>query len=69
MANKTAEIVVVGPDIIIIEEPNSAAIIAVIIAVYKPYSGGKPAIVAKATPCGSTIAAFVNHANASFWIV
>ena len=50
VANKTADIAVVGPDIIIMDEPNRAAIIAVIIAVYNPYSGGKPAIVAKATP-------------------
>ena len=50
MLTDTSDIAVVGPDIIIMDEPNRAAIIAVIIAVYNPYSGGKPAIVAKATP-------------------
>jgi hypothetical protein len=32
------------------DEPNNAAIMGVTIAVYKPYSGGNPAMVAKATP-------------------
>ncbi|BCL72652.1 hypothetical protein TUMSATVNIG1_46200 [Vibrio nigripulchritudo] len=32
------------------------------IAVYKPYSGGNPAIIAYATPCGNTTIAPVNPA-------
>ena len=61
----TIEIAVVGPDIRWREEPNNAATMGVIIAVYNPYSGGKPAIVAKATPCGKTITAPVKPATAS----
>ncbi len=34
-------------------------------AVYKPYSGGNPAIVANATPCGKTITAPVKPATMS----
>ncbi len=45
----------------------------VTIAVYKPNSGGNPAMVAKATPCGNTITAPVKPAirsafNVSFVI-
>ncbi len=34
------------------------------IAVNSPYSGGNPAMMAKATPCGSTMAAPVSPASA-----
>jgi len=47
------------------EEPNRAATIGVIMAVYKPYSGGSPAMAANATPCGKTMAALVSPASAS----
>jgi len=65
----TIEIAVVGPDIKCHEDPNKAATIGVIMAVYKPYTGGKPAIMAKATPCGSTITAPVIPARKSALIV
>ena len=45
---------VVGPETSCRDEPNSAATIAGTIAAYSPYSGGIPAMVAKATPWGST---------------
>ncbi len=44
---------VVGPQTIKREEPNRAAMTVGNIAAYRPYSGGMPAIVAKATPWGS----------------
>jgi hypothetical protein len=50
VANTTIEIAVVGPDTKCQEEPHNAATIAGHMAAYKPYSGGMPAIVAKATP-------------------
>src|SRR3954464_14880858 len=61
----TMEIAVVGPDTRCQLEPKSAATIAGTIAAYKPYSGGMPAIVAKATPCGSTTTAPIAPAIAS----
>ena len=61
----TMEIAVVGPEIRCHEEPKSAATTGVTMAVYNPYSGGRSAIMAKATPCGSTITAPVNPAMAS----
>jgi len=48
VAKTTSDIAVVGPDIKWKEEPKIAAIIGVTIAVYNQYSGGNPAIVAKA---------------------
>ena len=48
---------VVGPETRCQLEPKRAATIAGTIAAYRPYSGGIPAIVAKATPCGSTMTA------------
>ena len=62
----TIEIAVVGPDTRCREEPNKAAMIGVTIAVYKPYCGGKPAMVANATPCGNTTTAPVSPAIKSF---
>lgn len=61
-ANTAIEIAVVGPETKCQLEPNMAAIIVGTIAAYKPYSGGSPAIVAKATPCGNTINAPVKPA-------
>jgi len=58
----TMEIAVVGPEIRWNEEPNRAAITGGRIALYNPYSGGRPAMMAKATPCGSTMIAPVNPA-------
>src|SRR3569832_757793 len=54
-ANLAIEMAVVGPDTRCHDEPNSAAMMAGIIAAYRPYSGGRPDMVAKATPFGSTI--------------
>ena len=63
------EIAVVGPDTKCQLDPNSAAIIAGTIAAYKPYSGGMPAMVANATPCGNTIIAPVRPAIKSARLV
>jgi hypothetical protein len=60
---------VVGPDTKCADEPNKAAKMGVTIAVYKPYSGGRPAMVAKAMPCGNTITAPVSPAIKSAFIV
>jgi hypothetical protein len=48
--NTTIEIAVVGPETRCSDEPNRAAMMGVIMAVYRPYSGGRPAMVANATP-------------------
>src|SRR5690606_39602363 len=64
-ANTTMEIAVVGPETRWYEEPNRAATMGVTIAVYSPYSGGSPAMAAKATPWGSTMTAPVRPANKS----
>ena len=56
-----AEIAVVGPEIITIENPQSAATTADTIAVNGPNSEGSSAKIAKATPRGKTIAALVNR--------
>src|SRR5574340_706260 len=64
-ANTTMEIAVVGPDTRCQEEPNSAAMTAGTIAAYRPYSGGRPAIMAKATPWGRTMIAPVSPAARS----
>ena len=55
VANTTMEMAVVGPDTRCQDEPHSAATMAGSMAAYKPYSGGMPAMVAKATPCGTRI--------------
>ena len=55
VAKTTIEIAVVGPDTKCQEEPHKAATMAGNMAAYKPYSGGMPAIVAKATPWGTKI--------------
>jgi len=65
----TIDIAVVGPEIRWNEEPKRAAIMAGTIAEYKPYSGGRPAIIAKATPCGRTMTAPVSPAMRSARIV
>src|SRR6266700_3548194 len=44
----------VGPATVNRDDPNSAATIAGTMAQYRPYSGGSPASVAKATHWGST---------------
>ena len=54
MAKSASELALVGPDITCQLEPNSAAMMQGMMAVYSPYSGGMPAKVAKAMPCGST---------------
>jgi len=54
MANSASELALVGPDITCQLEPNSAAMMQGMMAVYRPYSGGRPASVAKAMPCGNT---------------
>ena len=65
VVNTTIEIAVVGPEIRWCDEPKSAATIAGTIAQYSPYSGGRPAIRANATPCGSTMIAPVTPASRS----
>jgi len=60
--NITIEAAVVGPDTRCQDEPNNAAIMAGTMLVYSPYSGGIPAMAAKATPCGNTMAAPVSPA-------
>ena len=57
LANRKIEITLVGPDTRCQLEPKSAARIAGTIAAYSPYCGGRPASVANATPCGSTMTA------------
>ena len=64
-AKTTIEIAVVGPDTKCHDEPNSAATMTGTMAAYRPYSGGMPAMVAKATPCGTRIIAPVRPAVAS----
>ena len=46
-------------------EPNKAAMMQGTTAVYSPYSGGRPAMVAKAMPCGNTNTAPSTPASAS----
>ena len=65
MANSASELAFVGPDITCQLEPNSAATMHGTMAVYRPYSGGSPASVAKAMPCGSTSTAPSKPASAS----
>src|SRR6266705_1620365 len=55
----------VGPATVCNDDPNSAATIAGTIAQYRPYSGGSPASMAKATPWGSTTMAPTRPASAS----
>src|SRR5690348_12967017 len=55
----------VGPATVCREELNSAATSVGTIAQYKPYSGGSPASVANATPCGRTTIAPIRPASAS----
>src|SRR5260370_23988933 len=64
-ANTMSETGLVGPATVCRDEPNSAATTVGIIAQYRPYSGGSPASVAKATPCGSTTMAPIMPASAS----
>src|SRR5947209_18558447 len=45
--------------------PNSAATTVGTIAQYRSYSGGSPARVANATPCGNTTTAPIRPASAS----
>lgn len=63
--NSTIEAAVVGPDTRCQEEPNSAVMMAGIMPAYSPYSGGMPAMVANATPCGSATSAPVSPAISS----
>src|SRR5512134_2565537 len=65
VANSTTEIDVVGPETRCQDEPNSAATMAGTMAAYSPYSGGRQAMVAKATAWGSTTMAPVRPARAS----
>src|SRR5690606_5841399 len=57
-----SEIAFAGPVTIRRLAPKSAAITHGTIALYRPYSGGIPASVANATPCGSTTIAPVSPA-------
>jgi len=68
-AKMMMEIAVVGPEIRCNEDPNNAATIGTTMAVYIPYSGGSPAIIAKATPWGKTMTAPVNPAIRSALVV
>ena len=60
-----SEIAFAGPVTINRLEPNSAAMRQGTMAEYRPYCGGMPASVAKATPCGNTTMAPVNPASTS----
>src|SRR5712691_8671192 len=55
----------VGSATVCKDEPNTAATTVGTIAQYSPYSGGSPARVTNATPCGSTTTAPINPASAS----
>ena len=57
VANRASELALVGPETTCQLEPNSAATMHGTTAVYRPYSGGSPASVAKAIPCGRTSSA------------
>src|SRR5689334_686019 len=59
----------VGPPTVCRDEPNRAATIVGTIAQYRPYSGGSPASVANATPCGNTTTAPIRPASASAFSV
>ena len=65
VANTNSETALVGPETACQDEPNSAATMAGTMAQYRPYSGGMPASVAKATPCGITTTAPIRPAVAS----
>ena len=56
------EMAFAGPVTISRLDPNSAATMQGSMAAYRPYCGGNPANVAKATPCGSTTTAPVRPA-------
>ena len=64
-AKSAIDIAVVGPDTRCHDEPKRAATMAGTIAAYRPYCGGRPAMVAKATPWGRTIRAPVKPASRS----
>src|SRR5712672_2301731 len=68
-ANTMSETGLVGPATVCRDEPNSAATTVGTIAQYRPYSGGSPARVANATPCGNTTTAPINPASASAFSV
>src|SRR5262245_40004517 len=55
----------VGPATVCSDELKSAATSVGTMAQYRPYSGGRPASVANATPCGSTTIAPITPASAS----
>jgi len=61
----TMEMAVVGPETRWRDDPNNAATMGVTMAVYRPYSGGNPAMVANAMPWGNTITAPVRPAKKS----
>src|SRR5437773_10336164 len=64
-ANTMSETGLVGPATVCKDEPNSDATTVGTIAQYRPYSGGSPASVANATPCGNTTTAPIRPASAS----
>ena len=57
VATRASEFALVGPETTCQLEPNSAATMQGTTAVYRPYSGGSPASVANAIPCGRTSSA------------
>ena len=65
VAKTTIDIAVVGPDTRCHDEPHKAATTAGNMAAYKPYSGGMPAMVANATPWGTSTRPPVRPAMAS----
>src|SRR6266851_9643992 len=69
VANTMSETGLVGPATVCRDEPNSAATTVGTIAQYRPYSGGSPASVAKATPWGRTTTAPMRPASASAFSV
>ncbi len=65
VANTKSDTALVGPETACQDEPNSAATTAGTMAAYRPYSGGSPASVANAMPCGTTTTALTSPAMKS----
>ena len=64
-AKTISDTALVGPETACMDDPNRAATTVGTMAQYRPYSGGNPASVAKATPCGTTAMAPMSPASAS----
>src|SRR5205814_3567199 len=69
LANIRIATAFVGPAIMCKLDPNSADSAGGTIAAYRPYCGGRPARMAKATPCGNRSTAPVRPATRSARVV